>query len=82
MELRFANPQSAKVAMVKERGSSMARCGPMHGEGYEFVEHHARAKQIANGATIVPGNSDDPCDRGKQSAKDLLEARGNQAIPR
>src|SRR5208282_570264 len=47
-----------------------------HGEGYKFVQHHARPEEIADGGAVMPWNSDDPCHGGKQCAKDLLQTGG------
>ena len=33
-----------------------------HGEGNQFIQHHARAQQVADGDAIVPRNSDDKGD--------------------
>src|SRR5258708_39394580 len=45
-----------------------------HGEGYEFVQHHARPEEIADGGTVAPWDSDDPRDGSKQHSEDLLQA--------
>ena len=62
MELKFANPHRAKVAIVKDRGSSVGlhRAQPL--EGDQFVSDHPQAEQIADSVAVMPGNSDDPCD--------------------
>ena len=42
----------------------------------DFVERHARAQQVADGACIVPRDADQPGDGCEDKAKDLAEARG------
>ena len=53
------------------RGSSVALMCAEFGEGDEFVEHHARAEQIADRGGIVPGNADEPGDRREDPAENL-----------
>ena len=50
MEPRLAKPHSAKVAMVKERGSSVRLLRAQADVGDDFIERHARAEQVADGA--------------------------------
>ena len=62
MELKFAKPQRANVAMVKERGSSVVfhRAQPL--ECDELICDHAKAQKIADRRRVMPRNSDQPCD--------------------
>ena len=50
MEPRLANPHKANVAMVNERGSSVAFCAPRRDIGDHLVQRHARAEQVADQA--------------------------------
>src|ERR1019366_24378 len=76
------NSDRAQICETAEReGRDRKRAGvehsslrSEHGEGYEFVQHHARAQEIADGGTVTPWNSDDPRDGRKQRAEDLLQA--------
>ena len=77
MELRLANPHRAKVAMVKERGASVAFCAPRRDVGDDFIERHARAEQVADGAAVVPGNADEPGNGREEEAENLAERAGN-----
>ena len=43
--------------------------------GDDFVERHARAEQVADGARVVPGHADEPRDRSEDKAENLAEAR-------
>ena len=81
IELKFAKPQSAKVAIVKERGSSACLHRAEALERDQFIRHHAQAEQIADGVAVVPGNADHPRDRRKKPAENLLDARGKPATP-
>ena len=48
MELKFANPHRANVAIVKDRKSSEDFCAPSSDVGDQLVGHRARAQQIAD----------------------------------
>ena len=80
MELRFAKPQSANVAMVNERGSSAAFMRPEHGKCDQFVQHHARAEQSSDHPAIAPGNANHPRNRSEDSTPKIFSRlSGNQA---
>ncbi len=55
IELKFANPHSANVAIVNDRGSSDVLQRPELRVGDELVEHHARAEQVADRRRIRHG---------------------------
>ena len=81
IELRFANPQSAKVAIVKERGSRVACIGPQPLERDKLIRHHAQAQQIADRVAILPGNADHPRDRRKRDSRKSLQGSRGTGIP-
>jgi len=45
--------------------------------GDDFVERHACAQEVADGAAVVPWNADEPCNRSKEEAENLAERAGN-----
>ena len=63
--------------MVKERGSERGFLRAERDVGDDFIERHARAEQVADGAAVVPGNADEPGDGRKDEAEDLAERAGN-----
>ena len=45
---------------------------------HEFVQHQARAQQVADGRRILPGHAHQPRHRGEDHAEDLLQRAGSQ----
>ena len=78
IELKFANPHSAKVAIVNDFGSSDGLQRPELRVGHELVEHHARAEQVADGRRVPPRHAHRPGDRREHPAQDLLQAQVRQ----
>jgi hypothetical protein len=77
IEPRLANPHSANVAMVNERGSSAAFSAPKRDVGDHFVERHARAQQVADGQAVVPRHADEPRHGREEVAENLPQLAGN-----
>ena len=75
IELKFAKPHSANVAIVNERGSSAPFIGPSMENATNSLTHHARAQQISDLHAIVPRHADDERHRRKHPAENLLQAR-------
>jgi len=71
---RLANPQSAKVAIVNERGSSTAFLRAKQRKRNQFIQRHTRAQQISNYSAVFPGNSDNPRNRRKHGAEYTFKA--------
>ena len=82
IEPKFANPHSAKVAMVNDRGSSSGLQRPELRVGDELVEHHARAEQIADRGRVAPRHAHAPRHRREHPAEDLLQAQVREAEQR
>ena len=82
IELKFAKPQSANVAIVNDRGSSVAFSEPSSRVGDELVERHPRAEQVADGRRVPPRHAHAPGDRREHPAEDLLQAEADEAEQR
>ena len=81
IELKLANPHSANVAMVKDRGSRVAchRAEPL--EGDEFVRHHAQAEQVADAGNRARESRSPTRPAQKIQPKICSTLEGNHAMP-
>ena len=79
IELKFANPQRAKLAITNDRSISCSFELAELLEGDQLVEHRARAEQPAHGAAVFPGHAHHVGDRRQDPAEDRLERRAELA---
>ena len=68
--------------MVKDRGSSVRLHRPQLQKRHEFVEHQARAQQVADRQRILPRHAHQPGDGREDNPENLLQRAGEASRAR